>query len=177
MFIQRTLSIYNILKGWNAKTAYRGGGHDGYAGITLGDTSKGSIEAVAKEIITIMSTKTYSYHIFYFPFEWNWSDLDKKTYSEQENKKTFSEQIDLKQIDEKKVGEEKCPWKWTKGEPTDEKEKEDLFNEKQYFFPFVHYIMYDDKDKKSLMRHFEREEPKKKRCGICDKNKKQARTI
>ena len=155
---ERASWVYKVLKGRNKEAAYCGGGDNGYAGIALPDRPD-TIKSVAKEIITLMST--YSYHIFYFPFEWNWSDPDKKTYSEQENKKTFSEQIDLKQIDEKKVGEEKCPWKRTKGEPTDEKEQKDLFNEKQYFFPFVHYIMYDDKDKKSLMRHFEREEPKK----------------
>lgn len=145
---ERALSIYNILKGWNAKTAYRGGGHDGYAGITLGDTSKGSIEAVAKEIITIMSTKTYSYHIFYLPFAW-------KRYKS--NDKTLSEQIKLKDIKPKPGSS----WERISEEPQDEKEKEELFNERQFFFPFVHPIMYDDIGKdESLILHFEHSKPK-----------------
>ena len=90
----------------------------------------------------------YSYHIFYFPFEWK-----------RKNRKdeTFSEQIKLEGI-ELKPGS--C-WERVNREPDTEGEKEDFFNERQYYFPFVHPIMYDMKDEESnLMHHYERKEPK-----------------
>lgn len=90
----------------------------------------------------------YSYHIFYFPFEWK-----------RKNRKdeTFSEQIKLEGI-ELKPGS--C-WERVNREPDTEGEKKDFFNERQYYFPFVHPIMYDMKDEESnLMHHYERKEPK-----------------
>lgn len=92
----------------------------------------------------------YSYHIFYFPFEWK-----------RKNRKdeTFSEQIKLEGI-ELKPGS--C-WERVNREPDTEGEKKDFFNERQYYFPFVHPIMYDMKDEESsLMHHYERKEPKEK---------------
>lgn len=90
----------------------------------------------------------YSYHIFYFPFEWK-----------RKNRKdeTFSEQIKLEGI-ELKPGP--C-WERVNREPDTEGEKKDFFNERQFYFPFVHPIMYDMKDEESnLMHHYERKEPK-----------------
>lgn len=45
---------------------------------------------------------------------------------------------------------------WKRGcSPENEKDKIDLFNEKQYFYPFVHKALYDDGTKDTLVRHYE----------------------
>lgn len=89
---------------------------------------------------------TNSYHIFTFPFQWKLPQL---------NNQDFSEQISLESI------------KYSKGsnwericEPENEKDREILFNEKNYFYEFVHDALYDNGKEGDLIRHFERREPK-----------------
>lgn len=90
--------------------------------------------------------KTFSYHIFYFPFKW-------------EVKKTknceFSEQINLEHVD---YSLETSGWERTPALSNDEKQS--LYNEKNYYYPFVHPILYDEEDGYDLIRHFERKETK-----------------
>ncbi len=86
----------------------------------------------------------YSYHIFYFPFKWenpgNSSEL-------------FSEQTDLNRI---KID----PYSgWIRNpEITDDREADELYNEKNYYYPFVHPVLYDDNKPDSIMHHYERKE-------------------
>lgn len=40
--------------------------------------------------------------------------------------------------------------------PQNEKDSVDLFNEKQYFYPFVHKALYDNGSETTLIRHYER---------------------
>ena len=101
--------------------------------------------------------ETYSYHIFYFPFKWELrGDEDK----------LFTEQIDLERIPLNTHSfweriqydpEEKTP-------PMDAgsmQEKQELFGELQYYFDFVHPVLYDKKGEKNpIIFHFERKEPK-----------------
>lgn len=85
-----------------------------------------------------------SYHIFYFPFKW------KTTQTRDQN---FSEETDLSKIRIKP----NSPWKRSL-----EAEGEDainLYNEKNYFYPFVHKVLYDNQEKESLIMHFEHQSP------------------
>ena len=89
---------------------------------------------------------TYSFHTFMFPFRWKIKDLDNRP---------FSEQIDLNNI---------CYPMSPNWErlvvPTEEKESNDLYNERNYFYEFVHSALYDNGSDHTIIRHFERREPK-----------------
>ncbi|KAA6316890.1 hypothetical protein EZS27_032868 [termite gut metagenome] len=91
----------------------------------------------------------YSYHIFYFPFKW---EIEKM------KDQTFSEQINLDSIDYSFTtsGWERTP------DVLNSQEQADLYNEKNYYYPFVHSVLYDNnnKDNSTLIRHFERKETK-----------------
>ena len=85
-----------------------------------------------------------SYHIFTFPFQW---------YIKETEKKTLSEQIDLDKIQFR----ESADWRHATTAILPE-DKNVLYDEKNYFYKFIHDDLYDtdSKTKKSLMRHFER---------------------
>lgn len=87
----------------------------------------------------------YSYHIFYFPFKW---ELPEK------RQMTFSEQVDLQSIRFNTLSSWKRVW------IDSDEEQNDVYNEKNYYFPFVHPVLYDDNTPGSLIYHFERKEPK-----------------
>ena len=88
----------------------------------------------------------YSYHIFMFPFRWRIQGYEDKT---------FSEQISLNNILYSSSSN------WTRQVTTDvESENDDLYNERNYFYEFVHDALYDKGSDRSLVRHFERNEPK-----------------
>ncbi len=98
-----------------------------------------------------------SYHIFYFPFKWDFPENEEKT---------LTGQTDLQQIQVDATS------MWTrvqydKNEEVrlaDEKElqeRKELFGELQYYFEFVHPVLYDIKGKENpIIYHFERREPK-----------------
>ena len=88
---------------------------------------------------------TYSFHTFMFPFRWKIKDLDDRP---------FSEQIDLNNI----RYAQSPNWERVTTTPAG-KESDDLYNERNYFYEFVHPALYDDNSDKSLIRHFERYEP------------------
>lgn len=100
---------------------------------------------------------TYSYHVFYFPFKWELPD---------EEKKSFSEQIDLKHIPIDKY----TLWERMQYDPTekyipaageDTTDRKELFSELQYYFDFVHPVLYDIKGAQNpIIYHYERREPK-----------------
>lgn len=90
---------------------------------------------------------TYSFHTFMFPFRWKIKGLEDQP---------FSKQIALQNIRyAQSPGWERCAIP-----PTIEKESDDLYNERNYFYEFVHPALYDDNSEQSLVRHFERREPK-----------------
>ena len=67
----------------------------------------------------------------------------------------FSEQISLKNICYSEGGS------WERiVKPVVDSELSDLYNERNYFYEFVHNALYDDGEDSSLVRHFERNEPK-----------------
>lgn len=100
---------------------------------------------------------TYSYHVFYFPFKWELPG---------EEKKSFSEQIDLKHI----PIDEYTLWERMQYDPAEKyipsndaetKGREELFGELQYYFDFVHPVLYDIKGAQHpIIYHYERREPR-----------------
>ena len=99
----------------------------------------------------------YSYHIFYFPFKWEIPG---------EEKKLFSDQVDLEHIsisncsNWERVQLDKEPRVLSLSEI---KEQEELFGERQYYYDFVHPVLYDMKGAEdSIIHHYERREPKER---------------
>lgn len=86
----------------------------------------------------------HSYHIFYFPFKWEVKDKD---FSD------FSQAIDLDHINPP----ESSPW-ITNYHPQN-KEAELLYDEKNYYYKFVHPVLYDTGKPDTLIKHYERREP------------------
>lgn len=97
----------------------------------------------------------YSYHIFYFPFKWELPE---------EEWKTFSEQVDLTRINVSSCS----MWERVQldnkvflDSHTPVKEQEELFGERQYFFDFVHPVLYDMNGMANpIIHHYERREVK-----------------
>ena len=122
---------------------FHGGGNAGFIGTVEKAFDADEIE---KHTSIIKRMAVYSYHNFTFPFQWNIK----------ENKdKTFSEQINLNNIDFA-LG---TTWERT-AEQSKSSDKDDLYNEKNYFYKFVHDALYDNGEPNSLIRHFERTEPR-----------------
>ena len=86
----------------------------------------------------------HSYHIFYFPFKWENQEMKHKTFSRQTS------------LDELKFNEY-SNWIRTT-EPISAEEADLLYDEKNYYYQFVHPVLYDNKKKDSIIMHFERKE-------------------
>lgn len=116
---------------------FKGGGDNGYFGAS--ECSKNDIDKI---LSTIMKMQTISEHIFMFPFIWESSK---------------SEMLDgaFKSISNCKSSD----WERVKLSETDNK-KPDIYNEQNFFYPFIHDTIYDTNEG-SHIRHFERIEPKK----------------
>ena len=145
---------------------YRGGGPDGYVGLAHSSHSAEEMKGMAERIIKLMKPM-YSYHIFYFPFKWE-IDESKGGTSPKSEEKSFTKKVDLNQLPEE--GND-CWERVSQTHPDDAStprandEQKELFNEKQYFFEFVHHLLYDEKDKQDanrspLIRHYERKDIK-----------------
>lgn len=85
----------------------------------------------------------HSYHIFYFPFKWEVKD---------EEFSDFSQAIDLSHIHPS----ESSPW-ITNYHPQGS-EAELLYDEKNYYYKFVHPVLYDTGESETLIKHYERKE-------------------
>lgn len=91
----------------------------------------------------------YSYHIFMFPFRWH---------IEEQRNERLGEQIAFRNVKFPTVFDS-----WERIiEPKTQEEKESLYNEKNYFYEFVHDALYDTgkDDNTNIVRHYERKEPK-----------------
>ena len=120
---------------------YKGGGKEGFWGIKKGSLKPEQLEAVANHLMNKYIHE--SYHIFYYPFTWRLED-----HSDDD----LSSQVDLGQLWIKKDSG------WKRHAKQSEDDLKEIFNEKNYFFKFVHGVLYDDKDesKPHLMHHYER---------------------
>lgn len=143
----------------DAKNMYHGGGDSGYLGTVSGAYSKEEISGIVDKIRTHFM---YSYHIFYFPFKWVKKDVTEGT---------MTQLTDFSQIRFLNNG------KWVRpavaesqendGNKTDKNnvslDAQVLYNEKNYYFRFVHDVLYDSGDgNDNLVMHFERKEPQEK---------------
>jgi len=87
----------------------------------------------------------YSYHVFIYPFQW-----DHNT----QKHLPFGERFELAKV---KPGFD-SPWK-NMPEPETEQYRLELYNEKNFFYEFVHNALYDDGTSQSaVLRHYERRE-------------------
>jgi len=87
----------------------------------------------------------YSYHVFLFPFQW--TPIGKE-------KEDFSERHDLTKL---KVRPD-SQWK-NQPEPKTQDYQTELYNEKNFFYKFLHTMLYDDgKDLHPVIKHYERTE-------------------
>ena len=87
-----------------------------------------------------------SFHTFMFPFRWKINGLDDRPFYEQVNLENICYALSSN---------------WERmSTPTVEEEKDDLYNERNYFYEFVHPALYDNGEPHTLMRHYERIEPK-----------------
>ena len=141
--------------------SYSGGGADGYIGLDLKNAelpedAKRTILNTMSEQITKRLEDMTSYHIFYFPFKWEFAS---------DRELLFSKRFDISRLADKEL--KTSLWRHVQnddkslhsGTQTD-MEAEELFAEKQYFFEFVHPVLYDIKDDRTpLIRHYERLEP------------------
>ena len=143
----------------DAKKMYHGGGDSGYLGTISGAYSKEEIAGIVDKIRTHFM---YSYHIFYFPFKWAKKEVPEGT---------MTQLTDFSQIRFLNNG------KWVRpavaesqendGNKTDKNnvslDAQVLYNEKNYYFRFVHDVLYDSGDgNDNLVMHFERKEPQEK---------------
>lgn len=121
----------DILKDKAASVSYYGGGDDGYWGIKNDSLAVDDLVQIVKSFVPKYSLTKDDYeaesaHIFYFPFAWNPIDSSTK--------------IDLEYLKQNFV-----PGNWRKG-TYNEFEKQSLYNELNYFFPFVHKELYEYSD-------------------------------
>lgn len=143
----------------DAKKMYHGGGDSGYLGTVSGAYIKEEIAGIVDKIRTHFM---YSYHIFYFPFKWAKKEVPEGT---------MTQLTDFSQIRFLNNG------KWVRpavaesqendGNKTDKNnvslDAQVLYNEKNYYFRFVHDVLYDSGDgNDNLVMHFERKEPQEK---------------
>lgn len=143
----------------DAKKMYHGGGDSGYLGTVSGAYSKDEISGIVDKIRTHFM---YSYHIFYFPFKWAKKDVTEGT---------MTQLTAFSQIRFLNNG------KWVRPAVAESQENDGnktnknnvsldaqvLYNEKNYYFRFVHDVLYDSGDgNDNLVMHFERKEPQEK---------------
>lgn len=143
----------------DAKKMYHGGGDSGYLGTVSGAYSKEEIAGIVDKIRTHFM---YSYHIFYFPFKWAKKEVTEGT---------MTQLTDFGQIRFLNNG------KWVRPAVAESQENDGnkteknnvshdaqvLYNEKNYYFRFVHDVLYDSGDgNDNLVMHFERKEPQEK---------------
>lgn len=143
----------------DAKKMYHGGGDSGYLGTVSGAYSKEEIAGIVDKIRTHFMC---SYHIFYFPFKWAKKEVTEGT---------MTQLTDFSQIRFLNNG------KWVRPAVAESQENDGnkteknnisldaqvLYNEKNYYFRFVHDVLYDSGDgNDNLVMHFERKEPQEK---------------
>jgi hypothetical protein len=86
----------------------------------------------------------FSYHIFYFPFKWEKRGKENEKFSVRFNLRTIVPTINSNW--------ENLPL------PHTEEYLAELYNEKNFFYDFVHNVLYDSSEEKNIIRHYERKE-------------------
>ena len=141
-----------------SKYGYYGGGENGYCGLDLkssGLEPEDRHRIIEKNKNMLMDNTPSSYHIFYFPFKWEFERKNDK-------KVSFLEKYCLDDVIDKRKTAPGSGLRWervTGFGKDDNAEGLEFFNERQYFFEFVHPVLYDTGDN-GIMRHYERIEPR-----------------
>jgi len=133
---------------------YHGGDDQGYIGTVKGAFT---IKDINNFVEIMISQSIYSYHNFMFPFRWEKKNSEGKTLTEQialkkkknSEEKTLTEQIALKNVTFESSTQ------WERGTPDGI-----TYDERNYFYEFVHKAIYDKDGDASHVRHYERKEPK-----------------
>ena len=86
----------------------------------------------------------YSYNIFYFPFNWKISERQSKLFGEQTNFENIRINTKTNWVHNPVI--------------MDKKEADALYNEKNFFYKFVHPVLYDTGNPDSIIKHFKRKE-------------------
>jgi len=86
----------------------------------------------------------HSYHIFYFPFKWEKRGMENEYFSKRFNLDNIQPHPDSQW--------QNLPY------PMTEEYKTELYNEKNFFYDFIHNLLYDSGKSNNIIRHFERKE-------------------
>src|ERR1035437_5764875 len=89
--------------------------------------------------------KLFSYHVFLFPFKWYIKGKEKLSFSDRNSIKDFklSKNTSWENI----------------ASPMTDAYKQELYNEKKFFYSFTHPTLYNTQADDSIMHHHERREP------------------
>lgn len=118
------------------KAYYGGKKSNGFFGLAKSHWNKASIVEQKEEIIKLIATDMYSYHIFMFSFRW-------KTLGD--NNQSLKQKFNLAGFQEKLFSESKD---WERSKNPDKQGSFELqnasnYNEYNYFFDFVREVLYD----------------------------------
>jgi len=128
--------------------AYTGGKLDTYFGIDTNYFEKDEADIFYKNVLKqIQLMESHSYHIFMFPFRWE---------IESRKEMSFDERFKLDKLNPK-------PEKgWINvNKPIAEDKAIEEYNERNYFYKFVHPAIYEKNDNSYEIRHYERIEANK----------------
>jgi len=106
------------------------------------------LSKIDKDVSMAAENKSYSYHIFLFPFKWELKQEGKKL-----KQAVFSDLANLEIADKLVLQDER----WTTDLYNSFNSHED-YNEFIFFYPFVRDVLYDyhaDLDRNTLIRHYE----------------------
>lgn len=129
---------------------YWGGTENGYIGRSVGSLPAEEMKKEIDEIIALVSNAIYSTHTFYFPF--TWEDKDLAQWKRCKESRHWERNLSVQE--------------------EDSEESKSLYNETNFFYKFIHPILYDFPNHKKTSKeriyshilHLERKEPKTQAC-------------
>ncbi|MGB4847018.1 MAG: CorA family divalent cation transporter [Saprospiraceae bacterium] len=150
--------------------AYHGGGDLGYFGISRGRMKNEELEKVKKLLLEkVMDNPPYSYHLFLFPFQWDFIPSGKG-----KSETNFEIRTQINIWNEKLTG---TLWKRNPFVIGDETSAFTDYNEFTYFYDFVRKTIFDYEDVQDVNTRlnyyqYESKKPGKYSIHIADGNEK-----
>ncbi len=134
--------------------AYTGGANPGYFGLDAVKCAKEEASWINSEIIDyIKALEAKSYHIFMFPFRWEKPENPKE--------KNFTNKLTWENIDSKKDKQSGSNKEdvWVQASSSGKKDKAvEQYNERNYFYEFIHPLIYNTPKLIWGIKHYERTE-------------------